>query len=94
MEAWFLLNLSKASGEEINLYRDTAGNKLMEDKRYNYDIGEKSMAQASEGEFGAEEIKLLRLMLVTKLEIVARVKNIDQMLSKILRLAQIMSGEV
>ena len=94
VETWFLLNLLKASGEEINLYRDTAGNKLAEDKRYAYDITEKSMVENSEGEFGAEEIKLLRLMLVTKLEMVARVKNIDQILLKILRLAQIMSGEV
>ena len=33
-EGWFLLNLAKVCGEEINLYRDTSGEKLEADRYY------------------------------------------------------------
>lgn len=92
VEAWVLINLLKAAGEELNLYRDVAGAKLLVDQRYNYDATEKAMVLGED--FGAEEIKLLRLMSVTRLEVVARVKGVLQILPKVLWLARIASGEV
>ena len=87
-----MINLLKAAGEELNLYRDVAGAKLLVDQRYNYDATEKAMVLGED--FGAEEIKLLRLMSVTMLEVVARVKGVLQILPKVLWLARIASGEV
>ncbi len=94
VESWFWLNFAKASGEEINLYRDVEGTKLSSENRYNYDFGEKSLVIALNGELGAEEIKILRLMITTQLAVVMRVKDIGLLLPKILRLARIMSGAV
>ena len=94
IESWFWLNLAKASGEEVNLYRDVDGAKLSSDGRYNYDIGEKSLVLAPSGELGAEEIKIMRLMLTTGLDVVVRVKELDLLLPKVLRLARTMSGAV
>ena len=37
IEVWFWLHLTRAIGEEINLYRDTNGKKLIENKIYDFD---------------------------------------------------------
>ena len=90
-ESWFLLNLLKASGEEVNLYRDERGEKLDASRRYNYLAQESAFAESERGEFGAEEIKLLRLMLTSNLAVVARVKNVEQYSSEVLRFSRIVS---
>ncbi len=94
VEAWALINLLKASGEEINLYRDATGEKLSPEKNYHYDVTERAMVETLNGDLGEKEIKLLRLMSSTKLEVVARVKDVSQILPKISRLARIVSGDV
>ena len=94
IESWFWLNLTRISGEEINLYRDINGIKLSPKERYNYDLIEKALVSTYNGELGEEEIKILRLMVTTKLTVTAQIKGIESFLPKILRLARIMSGAV
>lgn len=74
VEAWFVLNLGRAMGEQMNLYRDVLGAKLLADERYAWDAMEGAFRAQAAGEFGADEIKLMRLMLATKLEVVNRIK--------------------
>ena len=94
VEVWFWLRLLKGSGEEVNLYWDIAGQKLSSEKRYNYDVMEKAFVEDARGEFGVNEIKMLRLMLTTKLVVVARVKDAEMVVPKVLRLARIVSGAI
>lgn len=91
VESWFLMNFAKISGEEINLYRDDNGEKLVVEKRYNFVASENALAPALNGVFGADEIKIMRLMLVSKLAVVARVKGIEKSLPEILRFTRIAS---
>ena len=86
IEAWFLINLLKASGEEMNLYRDVNGNKLMADLHYDYDVMEKAFVPRDDGNFGAEEIKIMRLMSTADLNLVSRIKNLKTWIDKILNL--------
>ena len=79
VESWFLLNISKASGEEINLYRDVSGERLKADRRYAWNAMEKAFQPVENGEFGADEIKVLRLILTAKLVLVSRIKGIPGM---------------
>lgn len=88
-EAWFLMNLTKATGEEINLHRDINGEKLAIDARYFWDTMEGAFSKNKQGEFGADEIKMLRLMLATDLSVVKRVKLDGEMTSKIVRFARV-----
>lgn len=74
VEAWFLVNLRRVMGEEINLYRDVAGQKLTATTRYDWNSRERAFKIAPSGQFGASEIKLLRLMASNELNIVRRVK--------------------
>ncbi len=89
VRAWFLLNLAKAMGEEINLYRDGKGEKLSAEKKYIWDNMEMAFMEDENGEYSAEEIKLLRLMVSNDLGVVQRVKMRDGMMTPILRLAQL-----
>ena len=91
VEAWFLMNLLLVTGEEVNLYRDAGGVKLKADAKYNYDVAEMAFVEKMNGEFGVDEIKLMRLMVTARLPVVARVKNVDEKLPGILRLARVAS---
>lgn len=81
--SWFGINFLRASGEEINLYRDINGEKLRADLRYNWNTIEGAFENAKNGEFGADEIKLLRLMTTLELRKVKLIKVSDEMLIKI-----------
>ena len=89
VRAWFLLNLAKATGEELNLYRDINGKKLMVDKKYSWDNIEMVFMENKNGEYGADEIKMLRLITSNDLRVIQRVKIKDGMMLPILRLAQL-----
>ena len=91
VEAWFLMNLAKATGEEINLHRDVNGKKLMIDARYFWDTMEGAFVENDQGEFGADEIKMLRLILAVDLSVAKRVKLNNEMISKIVNFARVAS---
>ena len=93
VEAWFLINLTKATGEDINLYRDTNGDKLAPDENYVWDISESAFYKKENGEYGADEIKMLRLIITNKLEIVARVKDYDRHAPLLLQFARIVAKQ-
>ena len=86
--AWFYLNLARVSGEEINLRFDTDGESLKEDGCYAWDSMEKTMRKDMKGELGANEIKILRLMVSAKLALVLRVKEVGEMAAELLYIAK------
>ena len=91
IEAWFLLHLTKATGEEINLYRDTSGAKLEASKRYNYDISQTAFIENPNGEYGENEIKALRLFTSANLKLVQKIKLTDKNLAQIREFARIVA---
>lgn len=88
VESFAWINLLKASGEEINLYRDVSGEKLRADERYEWDAGEGAFVLRDGGVYGADEIKLMRLMAGGNLRLVERVKRAEEMWPKILQLTR------
>lgn len=88
VEAWFLFNYHRCSGEQVNLYIDADGEKLNANERYVWDAMENVLVRKSGGDISAEEIKMMRLMLTAKLVIVSRVKDYEKMMSSILRIAR------
>ncbi|MBR2543361.1 DNA repair protein RecO [Candidatus Saccharibacteria bacterium] len=91
IEAWFLLNLTRASGEEINLYRDINGERLEASKWYDFDKAEGTFFEKENGEFGVNEIKMLRLMITSDFDVIRRVKISSEVVVKILQFAKIVS---
>ena len=88
VETWFWLNLMRASGEEINLYRDTKGKQLKVGTRYDWSVTDQAFRENPNGEYGEDEIKLLRLSTKTNLSKLRRIKTSDNVWEKILNLAQ------
>lgn len=89
IETWFLLNLARISGEEPNLYRDCTGTKLQPNQTYLWDLAENALRPHPQGNISAPEIKLMRLMLTSRLDLVTRVKGVQELLPTILHLAQV-----
>lgn len=89
IEAWFLMNLNKEIGEELNLYRDIKGEKLSAEKRYEWEATEKAFVENTQGTYSVDEIKMLRLMMTNKLEVVLRVKVSDDTINKVLWLIRV-----
>ena len=80
---WFLLNLRKISGEDVNVYHDTDGNKLSAEDSYDWDFMEFSFVKNSNGKYDVNDIKLLRLMLTNNLNIITKIKNVNDINIKI-----------
>lgn len=91
VEAWFLFNFTKTCGEDVNLYRDINGDKLREDEKYIWDAYESVLKPQTGGDIGADEIKIMRLMLTSKLDMVLRVTNIDSRIPSVLHVARAVS---
>lgn len=91
IEAWFLLHLMRVMGEEMNLYRDKSGEKLVEGQNYSFDYTASAFVVDDGGEFGTNEIKMLRLLTTAKLNVVQKVKVDDLILQKILDLVRVVA---
>ena len=91
IESWFLFNLARVKGDMPNIHRDVSGEKLEEDKTYVWNSIEEALEPRVGGNIGPNEIKLMRLMLTSKLEIVEKVKDTEGMLPSILFVAKSIS---
>lgn len=89
IESWFWLNLRRVMGEEINLYRDANGGKLEAGKRYSWDVGSMAFSAHDLGEYGTDEIKMMRLMVTLKLIDIKRIKMTEESRGKVFNLVRI-----
>lgn len=80
-QTWFYLHYAKLTGYELNLETDVAGNALDVSKTYMYDINEKGLRAAAQGDIDANHIKLLRVMSGRPIRTVAQIGGIEQILS-------------
>lgn len=88
IESYFLFNLSRISGEEVNLHRDTLGDKLDSETIYAWNTYENALMPEPRGNIKADHIKLMRLMLTSPLETVLKVQAKEKLLPEILFIAK------
>lgn len=88
IESYFLFNLSRISGEEVNLHRDTLGDKLDCETIYAWNTYENALMPEPRGNIKADHIKLMRLMLTSPLETVLKVQAKEKLLPEILFIAK------
>ena len=91
VEGWFLLKAAKASGEEVNLYRDVNGEKLQSGMQYDWNGSELAFSLKDGGEYGTDEIKMLRLMQSSSLNVIQKVKVDEALITRVLNLARVSS---
>ena len=88
VEAWLALRLATARGEEVNLYCDVTGTPLQSDLVYEWDPFERGLRPQPQGAISADQIKLMRLLVTSSPQLVAKVKNLDTLLPPVLQVAR------
>ena len=80
IETWFYLRHAALLGYELNLTHDVDGNSLQADQRYRYDVSEKNLRLAQNGEVTSAHIKFLRLINAKSLQVLVQVGGIAEVL--------------
>jgi hypothetical protein len=79
-QSWFYLHYAELTGYELNLSVDVSGQPLSSDKTYTYDINERGLRRADQGEISADHIKLLRILMTKPIESAAQIGSIASVL--------------
>ncbi|MBR6169017.1 DNA repair protein RecO [Candidatus Saccharibacteria bacterium] len=90
LRAWWGINLTRASGEDVNLHFDTDGEKLAADRRYYWDEEQAALSKANAGRIGVDHIKLMRLMVSGPAELALKVAGVDALIDEVLYVARCM----
>lgn len=77
VQTWFYLRYAALMGHALSLTHDIGGAKLQPDVRYVYDLSEKGLRAAPNGEITADHIKLLRLINAKSLKVLAQIGGIE-----------------
>ncbi|MFZ2125439.1 MAG: DNA repair protein RecO [Candidatus Saccharimonadales bacterium] len=88
VQIWFYLHYTALLGYEFSLWHDNSGKKLLQDQKYRYDIGEKSLVANDNGEITSEHIKLLRLIATRPLKVIAQIGGVDSITSDCLQIVR------
>jgi DNA repair protein RecO (recombination protein O) len=87
-QLWFYLHTSAMLGYELNIQRDVQGNKLSSEQKYRYDVSEKGLMMAENGDLTADHIKVLRLAASRPLQIIVQVGGLEPLLGDCLYVAR------
>ena len=79
-QTWFYLHYAELMGVQLSLTRDVAGQPLLPDERYAYDVSERGLRLAGSGDITADHIKLMRLISAKPLAVLAQIGGIEQTL--------------
>ena len=79
-QSWFYLHYAELTGYELNLERDLAGAMLNQSKTYMYDVGEKGLRLAEQGDLQSQYIKLLRILANRPISVIAQIGGIGDIL--------------
>ncbi len=88
IQAWFYLHYAAIMGYELSLWHDDAGNALSPKLLYRYDVGERGLCAASNGELTSDHIKLLRLLSTRSLKVLAQIGGVASVSSDCLAVAR------
>jgi DNA repair protein RecO (recombination protein O) len=91
-QSWFYLHYAELTGYELNLERDLAGAMLDREKTYMYDVSEKGLRLATQGDLQAEHIKLLRILANRPISVVAQVGGVEAILPDVWLVARQHAG--
>lgn len=81
IEAWFVSQLIRLAGHTPNLRTDTAGAALATGQAYNFDLEAMTFQPHPDGGFGANHIKLLRLLFSsTQPAVIQKVQGLAELL--------------
>jgi len=89
LRAWFRMNILRVNGEGVNLWRDVESRKLEASLRYDWDLGAGALRETTDGEIGADEIKMMRLLVSSRLSVAARVREMEKIWDLVERITRV-----
>jgi hypothetical protein len=87
-QSWFYIHYAELTGYELNLERDVTGQPLDREKTYMYDINEKGLRPAEQGDINANHIKLLRILAERPIQTIAQIGGIETILPDVWLIAR------
>lgn len=87
-QTWFYIRYAELLGHALGLQYDSDGVKLSAEARYRYDVGEKGLRRADNGELTAHHITLLRLIATKPLERLVQIGGIHEVIADCLLVAR------
>lgn len=87
-QSWFYLHYAELTGYELNVERDVSGQLLESGRTYMYDINEKGLRPAEQGDIGADHIKLLRVLAGRPIRTAAQIGGIEAILPDVWLIAR------
>lgn len=81
VQAWFYVHYAELTGYELNLSTDVNGQKLDIEKTYMYDIEEKGLRHAEQGDITSEHIKFLRILASRPIKVIVQIGGVGDVLS-------------
>ncbi len=80
VETWFYLHYGALLGHALSFWHDVDGRPLQSAQCYIYDVGEKGLRAAFDGNVTSDHIKFMRLMSVKPLRSVAQIGGVETIL--------------
>ncbi|MEO8691219.1 MAG: DNA repair protein RecO [Candidatus Saccharimonas sp.] len=80
VQCWFYLRYAELSGYALSFERDVAGQPLIRNKLYMYDVHERGLRLSEQGDISSDHIKLLRILSAKSLMIAAQIGGIGDIL--------------
>ena len=81
IQVWFYLQYAEVTGYGLNLERDINGEPLEAAQRYMYDMSERGLRRAENGDITAACIKLLRIINAKSIGVVAQIGGVETVLA-------------
>lgn len=88
IQAWFYLQYCILLGYELPLYRDVAGDKILADLKYSYDVSDRGLRVSQDGNVSTDHIKLVRLISTKPLKVLTQIGGIDKVVGDCMMLAK------
>jgi DNA repair protein RecO (recombination protein O) len=85
IQSWFYLRYAALEGHELSLDLDVDGHKLNPEKKYKYDYENRGLSEHSNGNIGAEHIKILRVLSSRPISTLLQIGGIDPYLLTVLQ---------
>lgn len=88
VEAWFYVRYADLTGYGLSLYHDIDNDKIIEGQTYRYDVAERGLKLANNGNIGSDHIKLLRLIATKSIKVLAQIGGIELIIQDCVFLAK------
>jgi len=94
IQAWFAAQILRQAGHTPNLQTDTAGQKLEATQRYDFSFDDMTFTRHPEGNFGADDIKFLRLLFSpNEPKVLTKITNVNNLTKHSMPLVNLMKKQ-